>query len=557
MASGLILFVYIGSHLLNHALGLISLDAAEEGMGIAIEVWYSLTGTVLLYGAAATHFFLALWAVYERRTFLLPPLELIRIALGFSLPILLIGHFAATRLAYDLFGLDSSYVRVVSNLWATGNQGWQLGLMAPGWLHGCLGLHFAFGRRPLFRRLRFVLFAVALLLPVLSALGFVAMGRELAANSAATAEALAYLSSQNAAQRLAITEWKDWLLNGYFATIGAAFVAREVRNLVERRRDRLISVSYPGRTVRVPRGWSVLEASRGFHLPHASMCGGRARCSTCRVQVTAGEDACPPPGIDEQATLDRIGAAPDIRLACQLRPRADISVTPLVRTAQPIYRAKAPPAAGERDIVVLFCDFRNRVEIGADQLPQDLLYLLTLYVEGLDKAIRAHGGTLSYVEPDSVCALFGFRSGSARASQRALQAAGAIEGVSSDLNNRLGRTPANRLKISVTIHAGRAAVGEIGTAEPTTVLAIGEAIDAANELRRLAAARDAAFAISERVFADAGLQPTTERRATLRVAGADADIAVLLSNSAPVPSPSWTLHGQETRRTALRRLWSG
>jgi adenylate cyclase len=418
-------------------------------------------------------------------------------------------------------------------------------------------LHFAFGRRPLFRRLRFVLFAVALLLPVLSALGFVAMGRELAANSAAAAETLAYLSSQNAAQRLAITEWKDWLLNGYFATIGAAFVAREIRNLIERRRDRLISVSYPGRTIRVPRGWSVLEASRGFHLPHASMCGGRARCSTCRVQVTAGEDACPPPGIDEQATLERIRAAPDVRLACQLRPQGDISVTPLVRTALPVYRAKAPPAAGEKEIVVLFCDFRNRADLRADQLPQDLLYVLTLYVEGLDKVIRAHGGTLSYVEPDSVCALFGFRGGSDKSSQRALQAAGAIEGVISDLNDRLGRQPGNRLKIAVTIHAGRAAVGEIGSAEPTTVLAIGEAIDAANELRRLAAAQDAAFAISERVFADAGLNPTTERRATLRVAGADTDIAVLLSDSAPVPSPSWTLHGQQTRRTALRRLWSG
>jgi hypothetical protein len=54
------------------------------------------------------------------------------------------------------------------------------------------------------------------------------------------------------------------------------FIAREIRNLIERRRKRLISLSYPGRIVRVPRGWSVLEASRSFHLPHAAMCGGRS-----------------------------------------------------------------------------------------------------------------------------------------------------------------------------------------------------------------------------------------------------------------------------------------
>ena len=86
MVSGLILFTYIGAHLLNHALGHISLDAAEAGMETAVELWYSPVGMFLLYGAAANYFLMALWAVYERRTFRLPPAELIRIALGFTLP---------------------------------------------------------------------------------------------------------------------------------------------------------------------------------------------------------------------------------------------------------------------------------------------------------------------------------------------------------------------------------------------------------------------------------------------------------------------------------------
>ena len=293
LASGLVLFIYITLHLLNHALGLISLAVAEKGLELAVELWSSPLGTLLLYGAFAVHFLLALWAVYERRTFRLPPAELLRIALGFALPILLIGHAANTRLAYDLFGLASDYARVISNLWASGAQGQQLGLLAPGWLHGCLGLHFAFNRRPLYRQLRYVLFGAALLLPTLSALGFIAMGRELAGNPAATAAAMEYLSPAHAAQRIAIAQWQERLLIGYFAIIGATFGARAIRNLLERSRRRLVTISYPGRTVRVPRGWSVLEASRGFHLAHASMCGGRARCSTCRVRVTAGEDVCP------------------------------------------------------------------------------------------------------------------------------------------------------------------------------------------------------------------------------------------------------------------------
>jgi adenylate cyclase len=557
MASGLILFVYIGSHLLNHALGLISLHAAETGMEIAVEVWYSLLGTLLLYGAAATHFVMALWAVYERRTFRLPPAELLRIALGFTLPILLIGHAAATRLAYEVFGLSSDYTRVISNIWASGSQGFQLGLMAPGWLHGCMGLHFAFSRRPIYRRLRFVLFAVALLLPVLSALGFIAMGRELASNPAAVDASLLFLSPEHAAQRLAIAQWKDNLLNWYFCIIGAAFVARQIRNLLERRGKQLVTVSYPGRNVRIPRGWSVLEASRSFHLAHASMCGGRARCSTCRVRVTAGSEVCPPAAADERATLHRIGAPPDVRLACQLRPQGDVSVTPLVRTARPVYRQTAPQRIGEREIAVLYCDFRNRAELALDHLPEDVLYILTLFAEGVGNAVRAHGGHMSFLEQDSICALFGVDRRSDHAAQRAVQAAGAIAGVISDLNARSGQHGDDHLKISTAIHVGPAAVGEIGSAEAPMWLATGTAMDVANELRAAAARSDKAFAVSEQVYRDAGLSPPGEGKIILRPAGSDQPVAVYLLEHAPVPSPTWTLHGEVGRGAILKRLWAG
>ena len=81
----------------------------SAALEFAVEVWSSPLGTVLLYGAFAIHFVLALWSVYERRTFRLPPLELLRIALGFTLPIMLIGHAANTRLAWELFGMPSDY----------------------------------------------------------------------------------------------------------------------------------------------------------------------------------------------------------------------------------------------------------------------------------------------------------------------------------------------------------------------------------------------------------------------------------------------------------------
>ena len=185
-----------------------------------------------------------------------------------------------------------------------------------------------------------------------------------------------------------------------------------------------------------------------------------------------------------------------------------------------------------------------------------MLYVMTLYVEGASNAIRAHGGTVSHFGLESICALFGLEGGSQRAAQRALQATGAIEGVISDLNNRLGRQHDRKLKISVSIHAGRAAVGEIGSGEAPMVVAIGGAIDAANALRKAAAENDMPFAISEAVYRDAGLTVPAGEKLMIQAPGSDA-FAAFLSDAAPVPSPTWTLHGEIGRRTVLRRLWTG
>src|SRR5258706_13096331 len=180
LGSGLVLFAYVTAHLADHALGLVSVDVAEVGLRVAVAFWHSLPGTLLLYSAAAIHLALALVAVYERRTLRMPPLEALRIALGFGIPLLLIGHLASTRFAFELYGLRSDYARIVWALWTSDGEGRQLALLAPGWWHGCLGLTFASGRGLVDQRMRPLLFGAALLLPVLAALGFLAMGRELA-----------------------------------------------------------------------------------------------------------------------------------------------------------------------------------------------------------------------------------------------------------------------------------------------------------------------------------------------------------------------------------------
>jgi adenylate cyclase len=329
LGSGLVLFAYVTAHFTNHTLGLVSVNVAEAGLRVAVAFWHSLPGTALLYSAAGIHLALAMVAVYERRTLRMPAPEALRIALGFGIPLLLIGHFTSTRFAFELYGLRSDYARIVWALWTSDGEGRQLALLAPGWLHGCLGLNFAFGRRLLYQRMRPLLVGAALLLPILAALGFLAMGRELAVLGANRAWLEAHVSLMNADQRIRLGHIRDGLLAVYFGAVALVLAARELRSLLERNRRPLITISYPQRAVEVPRGWTVLEVSRHFGIPHRAMCGGRARCSTCRVRVVNGASHCPPPGPDERRTLERVRASPDVRLACQLRPDMDIAIAPL------------------------------------------------------------------------------------------------------------------------------------------------------------------------------------------------------------------------------------
>jgi adenylate cyclase len=519
LASGLVLFVYVTLHLVNHALGLISIDVAERGLALGVRVWQSVPGTVLLYGAAATHLTLAFVAIYRRRTLRMPPADLLRILLGLGIPLLLIGHAVATRLARELYDYVPEYHRVVWMLWASNGEGRQLALLVPGWLHGCLGLHFAFCRHRLYQRLRFVLFAGALLLPVLAGLGFLAMGKELAASPSFRA-AMEAIPAAAPAEGLALARLRDGILALYFSSIALVFSAREIRALVERRRNLLVTITYPHRVVQVPRGWTVLEASRSHHIPHMSMCGGRARCSTCRVGVVSGEAQCPAPEADEAHTLARIGAPASVRLACQLRPRGDIAVVPLLAAAPATLPPGSVPNSVERDIVVMLVDWYDRTAFAKRHLPQDIVYLARLFGEAVVSTVGPGDGAHCEIGGDQVVVLFGLNDDFAHACRNALEAAARVERALKAFENRIEREFGDATRFTFIVHAGHAAVGDIGFQDARRLMAVGAAMDTANRLRARAIELGVKFMVSTTVIDGAAAKISSDNTQRIELASA-------------------------------------
>ena len=484
LVSGLVLFTYVTLHLVCHALGLVSLDTAEIALAATLALWHGAPGTLLLYGAAAVHVGLALHAVYERRTLRMPPLQALRIVLGLAMPIGLIGHFVGTRYAYERFGLSTEYARVAAGLWAAGGQGLAFGLLAPGWLHGCLGLRFAFGSRRLWQRARFWLFGIALLLPVLAALGFVTMGRQLnAMNGAARA-----IAPPTASQGQALAAMREGALDGYLALIALVAGLRLVRAFDEHRRNATVRIAYPNRSVVVPRGWTVLEASRSHGIPHQSICGGRARCSTCRVRVVEGAAHCPSPGPDEARILERIGAPESQRLACQLRPTGDIGVEPLLAVAPAGWRNEPPRRpTRERELALLFFAVKGpRGAPHSDHSAHDAIYALDRLDAIVGKAIDGSRGLACRRTGDCMLALYGLDGNLADAVQRAQQAAHRIAERAADAADRLARDLGWRAEFTVGVHVGTVVVGTIGSGDARMLSAIGPAVEATERLQQVA-----------------------------------------------------------------------
>ncbi|MEQ9449784.1 MAG: adenylate/guanylate cyclase domain-containing protein, partial [Rhodospirillaceae bacterium] len=183
LATGLILFAFVATHLINHSLGIVSLAAMEEGRKWFLLLWRNPAGTALLYVSLILHILLAGYALYARRSLRMSAGDAIRTVLGFSIPLILALHIVGTRGAHENFGTADTYAYVLLAQWRSSPTGayWQtLGLYAA-WIHGCIGLYYWLRLKPGFGQWQPVLFGVAVLLPVLAWIGYYSGGKEVLA----------------------------------------------------------------------------------------------------------------------------------------------------------------------------------------------------------------------------------------------------------------------------------------------------------------------------------------------------------------------------------------
>lgn len=515
LGTGLVLFAYVTSHLTNHALGLFGLGAMEAGRPLFLALWRNPVGMFALYGSLTTHLALAFWSIYQRRQFRIPLWESAQLLLGLLIPLLLIRHAISTHLAGIQYGAIDSYTRMMLSYWSRPEMGIrQVLLLLIAWTHGCIGLHFWLRINPWYPRVAQLMAALALLIPLLALLGFVGAMREiteLTQRPGWVQAALVAAKEPTPAQRHALNNIVDGVLAGFLFLLLFTLASRYLRNRHELR-HRSICIAYPnGQKVTVPIGYTVLEASRYAGIGHAAVCGGRGRCSTCRIHVLQGLADLPAAGSEEADVLKLAGATADTRLACQLRPTKNVSVAQILPASTTALHTFALPdnhAAQEKIVCVLFVDIRGFTRFAERKLPYDVVFVLNRYFEITGRAIEEAHGITSQFSGDGVMALFGVNGSPEQGCRDALNAAHAIARGLAEMSRELWDELREPLRFGIGIHAGPVVVGLMGRGAAKNITAIGDAVNVASRLQDLTKDYHCQMIVSASVAQHAGINTT-------------------------------------------------
>ncbi|HEY8064229.1 MAG TPA: adenylate/guanylate cyclase domain-containing protein [Methylosinus sp.] len=517
LTTGLILFTYAACHFISHATGLFFLDNLQAiGHDVILAPWRTRFGVALLLTCFTIHMSLGLYALYRRRHLRMPAIEAWQLALGLTIPLLLAPHVTDTRVAVLAFGLEDSYFRILYHFWITDptiGLPRQFLLMVFIWTHGCIGIHMWLRYRDWYRRRQTLFLLLALALPALAIAGLLNSGWELILRaymdeSVIEAHGPPAKGSPHAQVPAALAAIILDLQVGYLVLLAGVLLLRAARNLRERVFD-TVRIDYrDGRSVRAPYGFSVLEASRFEGIPHASVCGGRARCSTCRIRVLYGEADLPPPSPAELATLRRIGAPAGVRLACQTRPRCDLGVYPMLPADKPLDGLRVLLDQGrEIFVTAMFVDLRDSTKLAANRLPYDAIYIVDAYIRATTNAILAEGGHVTSVAGDGVMSLFRLDGDAGEGARAALRAARGVWRAIRRVSREFAHDLDAPLAFGVGLHSGLSIVGAVGPSDRQSLQFLGDTGNIAARLEALTKETDCVALVSSQTCAAAELRP--------------------------------------------------
>jgi class 3 adenylate cyclase len=224
-------------------------------------------------------------------------------------------------------------------------------------------------------------------------------------------------------------------------------------------------------------------------IPIDHLCGGRARCSTCRVFVGRGLERLSDRNTAEAAMATKLDLPDAVRLACQTTLLGSVSVRRLVLDKideKLVSQLGATPkltgpVGREVSVAVLFIDVVGYTEMAAALPPYDILHLLNRFFSRTGDVVAQNAGVIDNYMGDAVLALFGLHDEPDPVLSAVRAGVGALE-AARNLSEHIERVYRMSFRVRVGVDYGEAIFGLVGTGTSARETVIGDVVNVASRL---------------------------------------------------------------------------
>jgi len=506
--TGMFLMFYCVTHHMNHSLGIFGLTVVDYAREYFLLFWRNPVISFFLLFTLVIHIIFSLLRVIKMASFKgFQSHEWFQLITGILTVPLLAIHITTTGIAHRFYGVEDTYT-----FWTSpGLDYFEIFffnfIMLFIWLHGYIGIKFWMKVNSNYQKYLRQADIFFLIIPLLSIVGQISIFRESDLKGFFDTEykekILKYSNPENIDLNVLLENTIIYFVLPYLLSIMVLFGYRFYYFKIKRRNNS-IKVSYPdGGVSNIFPGMNILDASLEAGIPHAHVCGGRGRCSTCRIKIDQDLTQLEPPRQNERRILRSIGAPENIRLACQAYPKIDLNVSPLLSADanfQESYFEQKYTYGSDREICILFADLRAFTKMSEKKLPFDIVFILNQYFKLMGQIIENNGGYLDKFIGDGTMALFGIEEGPKEGSRNAINAATKMNDELKKLNESLINDLPFPLKMGIGIHTGNVIIGKMGYKHAKNLTAVGDAVNTASRLESLTKELKSQIIISKYTF---------------------------------------------------------
>jgi adenylate cyclase len=273
---------------------------------------------------------------------------------------------------------------------------------------------------------------------------------------------------------------------------------------------------------------SLLHAALEANVPLYHICGGNAKCSTCRVVVVEGSHWLTPPNRSENALKHQMHFPPNVRLACQTYVTGGpVKVSRILKDETDIglyvgsVAGDATQELGEEcELVLFFLDVRNFTPFIGKNLAFDVMHLIRKLFMAVENIITEKGGRIIEIAGDGIYAAFGFKGTKAEAVDAAVASSLAILEDLRDLNQSYFKPHFNyEVEIGIGLHLGNVITGNIRLGNVDHFVVMGYPVNIASRLQSLTKELDNNIIVSDQVFKELANPPVNHRSTAANLKG--------------------------------------